>query len=216
MNINTQLSIETESVDVLRHGELVNHQHGRARFIGSTDLALSKEGWQQMQNAVAARRSEWNLVISSPLQRCSDFAEVLASSLQVPCQIMTDLREYHFGVWEGQFVDGIAKYQAENLQRFWQDPIKHAPVGAESMAEFKTRVISAWEKISRYEGFNRILLITHAGVMRLIYSHINQLALSNFLDYQPAYAEFLHISNRIDDNLKQPSRLKRRDASCVR
>ena len=59
-------------LDLLRHGET----ESGGGFRGSLDDALTARGWAQMRTAVEGGR--WDLLVSSPLQRCRAFAEELA------------------------------------------------------------------------------------------------------------------------------------------
>ena len=71
---------ETSStlIDLLRHGE----PRGGAKFRGHTDDPLSETGWTQMRAAVQGD-SPWQVVVSSPLLRCAEFAAELAASLDL-------------------------------------------------------------------------------------------------------------------------------------
>ena len=55
-------------LDLLRHGET---EQGGLR--GSLDDALTEKGWAQMRDAVA-EAGPWQVLVSSPLQRCARFA----------------------------------------------------------------------------------------------------------------------------------------------
>ena len=68
-------------IDFIRHGE----PEGGRRYRGNAvDDALSEKGWQQMWGAVGDR-PPWQQIISSPMRRCSAFAEA-----GEPCPIDTD------------------------------------------------------------------------------------------------------------------------------
>ena len=62
------------TIDLLRHGQTVADDILRGRI----DVALSDNGYQQMQSSIAPHCDEhfpWQHVISSPLKRCAAFAE---------------------------------------------------------------------------------------------------------------------------------------------
>jgi len=46
--------------------------------------------------------SDWDIIISSPLIRCYDFAKELSTKLKIPLDIEADLKEVGFGDWEGR------------------------------------------------------------------------------------------------------------------
>jgi len=60
-------------IDLLRHGEPV----GGRRYRGQTDDPLSEKGWQQMRAAVLDVQG-WDVIYSSPLRRCAEFAQELS------------------------------------------------------------------------------------------------------------------------------------------
>ena len=69
----------TLSLDMLRHGVT----DGGPGFRGSSADALTEQGRQQMQLALAGKGG-WDLVISSPLQRCESFAREFAEANGLP------------------------------------------------------------------------------------------------------------------------------------
>ena len=146
-------------VDLLRHGEA----QGGIRFRGSSDDPLSDFGWAQMSQAVADAPT-WTRIVSSPLARCSAFAERFAETHGLSLELVDALRERDFGDWEGLPPHEIA---AAELGRFWDDPTSFTPPGAEGFAEFRDRVLEGWRDIlDRPEPHT--LVITHGGVIRII------------------------------------------------
>lgn len=92
-------------LDLLRHGET---EQGGLR--GSLDDALTDKGWAQMRRAVADG-GPWQVLVSSPLQRCGRFADELGAQLNLPVQREPALQELHFGDWEGQSAAQIMEHQ---------------------------------------------------------------------------------------------------------
>lgn len=153
----------TVQLDLLRHGE--TELGGGLR--GSLDDALTARGWEQMRAAVKGQ-GPWQRIVSSPLQRCALFARELAEQLEVPLTFEKDLQELHFGEWEGRTAAALMETDAEALGRFWSDPYAFTPPGAEPVIAFATRVLTAAGRLQqRYEG-ERVLVICHGGVMKLL------------------------------------------------
>ena len=142
-------------IDLLRHGETE-----RGGFRGSLDDALTAHGWQQMRDAVALA-GPWDVLVSSPLQRCAAFARELAAERRLPLRIEPELRELHFGAWEGRSAAELMSTDAEALGRFWADPY-------EPLLRFEARVLAAIERVRLHFAGRRVLVIGHAGVMRLL------------------------------------------------
>lgn len=153
----------TLRLDLLRHGE--TELGGGLR--GSLDDALTERGWAQMRAAVV-EGGPWARVVSSPLQRCARFADELAQRLELPLELEADLQELHFGAWEGQSAAALMETDAEALGLFWADPYAFTPPQGEPVAQFSARVLAAVERLHRAYAGQRVLLISHGGVMRLL------------------------------------------------
>ena len=158
---------DTKSItrfDILRHGE----PDGEDCFRGSgIDHPITKLGSQQMHAAIA-QNTKWDLIISSPLIRCLDFAQSLSSKLKLQLIIDDSFKEIGFGVWEGKTKEDVQCNDSDTYKRFLLDPVKNRPAGAEPLEKFSNRVWHKLEELStEYKG-KRILLISHAGVIRVI------------------------------------------------
>lgn len=158
---------ETTIIDLIRHGEPV----GGSKYRGHIDDPLSEKGWRQMREAVA-EHNPWQAVVSSPLSRCCEFAEQVAQRYGLPVEIDDRLMEIGFGEWEGKTKDEISASDADALRRFYDDPIQHRPPGAETLDEFSERVTSAWQYVLQRHHGQHVLLVGHAGVIRMLMCHV--------------------------------------------
>lgn len=162
-------------IDIIRHGEPVGGR--RYRGHGVDDL-LTEKGWRQMWNALP-QSPQWNLIVSSPLLRCKDFAIALADKLEIEYRIDDDFREIGFGVWEGLTPEEITARDPDALERFLADPIHNRPEGAEPLRDFSARVRNAYNRTLKAHAGRRVLVIAHAGVARAIISHVLGLELDH-------------------------------------
>ena len=179
----------TLHLDLLRHGE--TELGGGLR--GSLDDALTATGWQQM-SAALIDRGPWNRVISSPLQRCAQFAEQLAFRLGVPVSLEKDLQELHFGAWEGQSAAALMETDAEGLGLFWADPYSFTPPQGEAVSDFSARVLAAVERLHQAYAGERVLLVSHGGVMRLLLAKARGLPREQLLNVEVAHGGFFSLS----------------------
>ncbi len=161
------MSSSSTLIDLLRHGEPV----GGRQYRGRIDDPLSEKGWQQMRDAVGAHRP-WQSIVSSTLIRCSAFADELATRLDIPLHTDSRLEELGFGEWEGNTADELNRLNAGQVDRFLDDPVAHRPPGAEPLDEFRARVQSAWQEICKRHHGQHVLVVAHAGVIRMILSHV--------------------------------------------
>jgi alpha-ribazole phosphatase/probable phosphoglycerate mutase len=185
------------TLDLLRHGEPV----GGRLYRGQRDDPLSEQGWQQMYAAIGETR-DWDRIISSPLKRCAAFAQRIAQQLKLDLSYVAELTEIGFGVWEGMSVTQIQQQHADALRLFWQDPVKNTPPQAETLAGFNTRVTLALEKIILQHAQERILLVVHAGVIRILLRHVLDFPLKHLLRIQVPYASISRI--QIDTEQEPP------------
>lgn len=178
-------------IDLIRHGEPV----GGRRYRGQLDDPLSEKGWAQMRAAVRDI-CPWQVIVSSPLLRCSDFAKELSIRYQLPLQVDARLQEIGFGVWEGKTAAEICAQDPDILQRFIHDPIANRPQGAETLADFRDRVVAGWEQIVHDCRGQHVLIVAHAGVMRMVMRHILDMPLDKIFRIQVDNAVITRI--RID------------------
>lgn len=157
-------------IDLLRHGE---PRGGRAFRGHGIDDPLSETGWAQMW-ACLGPQVPWQKIISSPMLRCSEFAESLGEKHRIPVYIEDRFKEVGFGLWEGCTPEQIKVKNPVQYQAFYADPVNQRPPGAEPLSQFIARVSTAFEELlSRHLG-EHLLLVSHAGVMRAIIAHILQ------------------------------------------
>ncbi len=155
-------------IDLLRHGAC----EGGEIFRGSTDVALSDLGWQQMRNKVAGLGEvHWDHIVSSPLQRCQRFAEELAEQKTAPLTVRSDLREMHFGEWEGLPHAEARQRFPQEWSQFWESPAEASPPNGEAMPDFCQRITSELDTIADDHQGQSVLLVVHGAVIRVMMCH---------------------------------------------
>ncbi len=181
------------TVDFLRHGEA----SGGSYYRGSTDDPLTSLGWQQMNKAVADQH--WDQIISSPLHRCLDFAQQLSEQTNIPLRVETNWQEICFGDWEGKTAEQI---NPEELIRFYHNPIDNVPINGENYLLFESRIKQAWETLTNLYQGKHLLIITHAGVIRSLFSLLLNLPTENIFKLQIDHAgltrfQCFHENNKV-------------------
>ena len=157
----------TTTIDVLRHGDV----EGGRKYRGQLDDPLSELGWKQLR-ATTANKQNWQHIITSPLKRCAEFAEELAQAHSLPLQRKYEFKEVSFGLWEGKTAEELLNTEPDNIKKYWNDPIKTTPPQGENLLDFEKRVIDGWKNVlTDFQG-KHILIVSHAGVMRMILCHI--------------------------------------------
>ena len=162
-------------IDVIRHGE----PEGGRRYRGyGVNDPLTEKGWQQMWDSISDQ-TPWDLIVSSPLARCLDFAQALAEKAGIACIVEDDMKEIGFGIWEGLTPEEILAEDSEALNHFYTDPVHNRPEGAESLELFSQRVWDAYLSIASAHAGKHILVVGHAGVSRAIVANTLHMSLDD-------------------------------------
>lgn len=162
------------TLDFIRHGEPV----GGRKYRGQIDDPLSEKGWAQM-HAALGKEVPWSRLISSPLVRCRAFAEALAVQHNFPLELEARFKEIGFGVWEGKTAQQIDADTPGTLARFKADPVHARPPGAEALEAFYARVCAGIEHVLYAHPDEHILIVSHAGVIRMALAFALEIPLAN-------------------------------------
>ncbi|MHB8623010.1 MAG: histidine phosphatase family protein [Sulfuricaulis sp.] len=176
------------TLDLMRHGEPV----GGRKYRGQADDPLSELGWLQMRQALGSH-CPWQVVISSPLARCVDFARELSTRHELPVEIDPRLIELGFGSWEGRTPDELLAENPEILVKFRSDPLTYAPPGSEPLTAFHNRIVSVWSTLLELHSGKHLLVIAHAGVIRMMVAHVLGIPLRYLFRLQVANASLTRI-----------------------
>jgi alpha-ribazole phosphatase len=107
-------------------------------------------------------------IYSSPLSRCSDLAQRLVTALD-GCVLIHDIRlqELDFGTWELCAWDDIPRVEIDA----WAQALTcYRPGNGESLQQMAERILDFLQAIYQ-TGESEIVLVTHAGCMRMLAEH---------------------------------------------
>lgn len=170
-------------IDVLRHGRVLTPN----LFCAPSTEPLSAEGWQQLTQTTVAYQPDQ--ILSSPSLRCAQFAEHFSRQHAIPLQFEPRIQEMNFGAWIGKSSQAIWASDPASLQQLWSDPLSFTAPQGESMQAFIQRVIAAWTEFTqRYQG-QRVLLITHGGVIRVLLAQSLGIAYAQTLRFELGYGQ---------------------------
>ena len=176
------------TIDLLRHGDV----EGGRKYRGQLDEPLSELGWNQLRTATTNKQN-WQHIITSPLKRCAEFANELAQAHSLPVQTENEFQEISFGLWEGKTADELLEQEADKIKKYWNDPINITPPQGENLLDFEKRVIIGWKNVlTEFQG-KHVLLVSHAGVMRIILCHILGMPLTELFKLDVALAKASRI-----------------------
>lgn len=160
----------------MRHGATVGNEE--KRYKGSIDVPMSDYGVEQIKRTTEfikanLRGSSLSAIYTSPLSRALKSAEIIAEAFRLTPTVMPDLRERHFGTWEGMTFSEIRQQYPDEFTAWAKNPLKHSPMGGESTLAVHGRVIDALELILMHHSEDSNIAITaHGGVNRIILCHL--------------------------------------------
>jgi alpha-ribazole phosphatase/probable phosphoglycerate mutase len=176
------------TIDLIRHGK----PKGGKKYRGRIDDPLSNKGWQQMRSKLE-NQQPWDMLISSPLSRCREFAEELSAKINKPLIIEQNLQELAYGEWEGLDLENTESEGVRLRRKFHLDPIGNRPKNAELLTDFQARVILALESIIKKHEKKHVLIVAHAGVIRAIISYALNMPINSIFHIDVPYANLTRI-----------------------
>ncbi|MDO4906061.1 MAG: histidine phosphatase family protein [Lautropia sp.] len=162
---------------LVRHGETDWNMDRRIQ--GQLDLPLNDVGEQQAM--AAAARFEPGMVdvlYTSDLQRAASTAAPIARRLGLRVWADTCWRERHFGEFQGWRYQQIAEQCPEVFARMEARDPEQDLSGGESLDAFMQRVRAGLAQIVARHLGQRVVLVSHGGVLDCIYRQATGILLS--------------------------------------
>jgi len=201
---------------IVRHGETDwNAEH---RVQGQLDVSLNATGRAQAAAvAQALSKEKFAAIYSSDLSRARQTAEPVARRLAMRVLLEPGLRERHYGIFERLTYAEAQQRHPEDYARFERrDPDYDFQTG-EGLRVFSERAVRCVLALAGRHPGERILVVTHGGVLDKLYRFITGLPLSaprdfgipncaiNRLETTPAgwqvrsWADVAHLESALDD-----------------
>jgi len=174
---------------LIRHGETDFNKSGV--FFGNMDVGLNHIGKKQSKELETVMDNiELDIIISSPLKRCIETAQGIASRKGLLINIVDELREMNFGLWEGCYYDDVARLYPDEWKMGMEDWRDMHPTEGECFRDFYSRVSNALKTIiESYDG-KKVALITHGGCMRVIVSDLLGLKEKGFWNFHFEHGKY--------------------------
>lgn len=163
-------------ITAIRHGETAWNVDTRIQ--GQLDISLNEKGrWQAEQAGSALASESVDAIISSDLARAYETALALAKHHGLNVQTDRELREREFGNFQGKtFAEIEAQMPQEAL--LWRKRVPDfAPGGGESLLQFRERVTQCIRRLTSQNAGKHIIIVSHGGVMDIIYREATGLEL---------------------------------------
>lgn len=161
----------------IRHGE--TDWNRRRIIMGSQDMPLNEVGLQQAEEAARLlKKEDFDVIVSSPLRRAQQTADIIAKKTNKSIVLEPGLAERSWGVAEGKPVETITS-ECDDAQ---------TPVGAETYSAFQDRVVTTISSVLQREKLP--LIVSHSGVFRILvrtlgYTHLDSFNATPFFFKPP-------------------------------
>ncbi len=157
------------TVFLIRHG--VTDWHRDQRVLGQRDVALNATGINQAQAAARALAAvQIGEVLSSPLVRAVQTAEIIAGQFGIEVARDPRLTDFRVGKWEGMGYDDVTR--SPEYQRFLADPLSDGIPGGEGLKQIRERSVAAIEQaLEDAPQGESVAIVTHAGIVRVLLAH---------------------------------------------
>lgn len=162
----------------IRHGKDDGNYRG-----GWSNMPLIDEGKEQVKKLakfLEETKDEYKIekIISSDLLRTKQTTEIINEKLKVPVEYTEKLREMNNGKIAGMLNADVEKLYPGLYYNTLRIDEKYP--GGESPIEFYNRITRDFEKIvNENKEYKNIMLVTHSGVINIIYRYINNMEWSN-------------------------------------
>lgn len=155
---------EVTHLGLLRHGQTDWNIYFRLQ--GVTDIPLNETGLAQAEAASKRiSRSEWDVILTSPLSRARVTAEIVAVGAGFSLdELIVEplLLERSFGKAEGM------------LHSDWKANYSDMPIeGAETREELAARTLVLLEKLASDFAGKRVLAVSHGALIREVLDYVS-------------------------------------------
>ena len=163
---------------LMRHGETPWNREGRV--MGRNPIELDEAGRRQVESAIPlARELAPTLIVSSPLARARQSAEIIAHGVGI-AEIIEDprLSEVEYGRWEGMVYDDLLR--DAHYMHYRERPLDEPTPGGETMYHVQARGVDAVRHTIAANRGKRVLFVSHGDIIRTVLCHFMRLGLENF------------------------------------
>jgi probable phosphoglycerate mutase len=168
---------------IVRHGETA--WNAEQRIQGQKDMPLNAEGIEQA-NKLGAYFAERTLdaIYSSDLARAYETAVPIARACKLPINPLERLRERAYGRCEGMTRSEVALSFPEDARALHERTLDYFIPGGESLNRHRERVLDCVTELAERHAGQTVLLVTHGGVLDLIYREASKMPLEKPRNFQ--------------------------------
>ena len=162
------------TVILVRHGVTAHTTSKRfSGGLGGDNPGLSDEGRAQIRAVadwIAPLAETVDVVITSPVRRTRESAEILAERLGHPLDVEPGFAEMEFGAWDGLTFGEVAEQHQADLEA-WMGSLETAPPGGETFRDVQKRVLDALERLLEAHRGKTVVVVSHVTPIKTLVAH---------------------------------------------
>ena len=165
------------TIFLVRHGQTTANRD--QVIAGFEDSPLTEEGRAQVRSLAGLMAGiRIDVAFTSTLSRAYKSCEEILRGRDMEAVRLDDLREQHFGKWEGMKVEDVMEQEPDLLMSFKTNPLRSRPTGGENLMEFAERVKQVFRTVMIPDNHGKnILCVCHGGVVRMALCYLLDLDL---------------------------------------
>jgi broad specificity phosphatase PhoE len=161
----------------MRHGE--TDWNRDRRVMSHLPIGLNAKGIAQCHAlAQALRPAGIRRIVSSPLTRARESADIVAGEIGVAVEDDPALSEVNFGAWAGHGYDDLIG--RPDFQAYAQDPVGTPPPEGEALAAVQLRGLEAIQRALDVDAGGRVLVVSHGDMIRSLLCHLLAVDLAEY------------------------------------
>jgi probable phosphoglycerate mutase len=175
-------NIVATRICLIRHGE--TDWNVEKRIQGHTDIPLNETGRAQaLAMAFNAAHQRFHAIYSSDLVRTLETAKVLAQREDMEVKLLPQLRERHYGLFQGITAEQGARVYPVAYAHYLARDLDYDFETGESLRMFAQRVEDAIDWLVRHHSGQTIAAVSHSGVLDVVYRRATGRPLSTPRDF---------------------------------
>ncbi len=190
------------TIYLTRHGE--TEWNIEQKLQGWSDSPLTEKGKRNAcQLGERLKSIAFQTVYSSPSERSLSTARLMMQGRTCPLVIDEDLREIHFGDWEGQNRQVLSENYPQAYFNFWNAPHLYTSETGENFFELEQRLLTFFEKLKSRHQTGDVLVVTHTVVIKMLLATLKKQPLEKLWSTPPFIKDTsLTIIECVEDQLK--------------
>lgn len=156
---------------LVRHGVTAHTVDKRfSGGLGGSNPALSQEGRDQIRATadwLSPLAGEIDVVVSSPVRRTHESAEIIGARLDKQVRTDDGLAEMEFGSWDGLTFAELRERHPDELDA-WLGSLDQPAGGGESFRVVETRVLASLDRLLEEYAGRTVLVVSHVTPIKVL------------------------------------------------